>query len=341
MTLEEKIAQIENIYIETRKIKEIMEDIDEAILVGKASNYASQPICTLVMGLSGVGKTSLKEHFEKKYPRKTIVDEDKEQVIVPILSTTLTDDKNPKAAPGKMLRDLGDLLQGAKGTRSELGDRFTAQINDAQTQAIFIDEFQHAFEGASESRKGSAANWIKTLINQTKRPVVLFGLPWCIELLAQSSELRNRFDNIHYLEEYDQEDEMFADWLELLEQVEKQLPFDKPSNLSNPELALRILALTGGNISRLMKKLIKPAARKALMSGEDCIGVHRLLAAARKHMSVPEDYNPLSSKIDIDNIEVKHFLTYEEQRRFKDKKESRKYVEVGKDDSLADVFRPR
>ncbi len=41
MCLEDKIAQIENIYIETKKIEEIMEDIEEAILVGRASNYAS------------------------------------------------------------------------------------------------------------------------------------------------------------------------------------------------------------------------------------------------------------------------------------------------------------
>lgn len=32
MTLEEKIAQIESIFIETAKIKEIMEDIEEAML---------------------------------------------------------------------------------------------------------------------------------------------------------------------------------------------------------------------------------------------------------------------------------------------------------------------
>tara|TARA_R110002167_G_scaffold298619_10_gene502946 strand:- start:2141 stop:2758 length:618 start_codon:yes stop_codon:yes gene_type:complete len=173
MTIEEKIEVIETIYIETAKITEIMEDIEEAMLVGRSSNYHSQPSCILIMGLSGVGKTSLREHFERKYPRSNYRDEEKEQNLIPILSTTLTDDKNPKAAPGKMLRDLGDELDGRLGSRAELGDRFVGQIIDANTEAIFIDEFQHAFEGGGENRKGSAANWIKTLINQTKRPVVL------------------------------------------------------------------------------------------------------------------------------------------------------------------------
>ena len=70
MTLEEKIAQIESIFIETAKIKEIMEDIEEAMLVGRASNYFSQPSCTLVMGLSGVGKTSLAESIARATGRK-------------------------------------------------------------------------------------------------------------------------------------------------------------------------------------------------------------------------------------------------------------------------------
>jgi hypothetical protein len=341
MTLEEKISQIENIYIETTKIKEIMEDIEEAILVGRASHYSSQPICTLVMGLSGVGKTSLREHFERKYPRSVYRDDEKEHPIVPILSTTLTDDKNPKAAPGKMLRDLGDELEGKFGSRAELGDRFVFQIKAVKTEAIFIDEFQHAFEGGGEDKKGSVANWIKTLINQTKRPVVLFGLPWCIDILNESSELKNRFDNIHILEEYDKEKDSFEDWLNLLKGVEQQLPFDASSNLTEPEFSLRLLALTGGNISRLMKKLIKPAARKAIMSNENYIAHHRLLAAAKKHMGIPEEYNPISKNVKINEINIKHFLTKNESKRYVDKKESRTYVTVSSSDTLADIFRSK
>ena len=350
MKLEDKLANIETIYIETSKIKEIMEDIEEAILVGRSSNYFSQPSCILVMGLSGVGKTSLREHFERKYPRNTYRDEEKEQTLVPILSTTLTDDKNPKAAPGKMLRDLGDELEGKLGSRAELGDRFVRQIKDAKTEAIFIDEFQHAFEGGGENRKGSAANWIKTLINQTKRPVVLFGMPWCIDILEQSSELKNRFDYVHLLDEFDTETESFAEWLKLLDGIDKKLPLEQSSNLSDPKFAYRLLALSGGNLSRLMKKIIKPAARKAAIGNESNIGLHRLLAAAKKHLGVPEEFNPLAQDIPLDTIVIKHFLTPEESERFAGKKRTRTYEIIpsnddseddSNDDSLADVFRPK
>jgi hypothetical protein len=49
MTIEEKIEVIETIYIETAKITEIMEDIEEAMLVGRSSNYHSQPSCTVMV----------------------------------------------------------------------------------------------------------------------------------------------------------------------------------------------------------------------------------------------------------------------------------------------------
>ncbi len=291
------------------------------------------------MGLSGVGKTSLREHFEKKYPRSTFRDSEKEHPIIPILSTTLTDDKNPKAAPGKMLRDLGDELEGKFGSRAELGDRFVHQVKEVNTEAIFIDEFQHAFEGGSQNKKGGAANWIKTLINLTKRPVVLFGMPWCIDIINESSELTNRFDYIHSLDEYDKDS--FKEWVALLEQVEVQLPFNVSSNLAEKETALRLLALTGGNISRLMKKLIKPAARKAIMANEDKIGHHRLLAAAKKHLGVPEEYNPISKNIPIDDVNINHFLTKDESKRYIDRNPDRSYVTVSSQDSLADIFRSK
>jgi hypothetical protein len=349
MTIEEKLAIIETIYIETAKIQEIMEDIEEAMLVGRSSNYFSQPSCTLIMGLSGVGKTSLREHFERKYPRSIYRDEEKEQTVIPILSTTLTDDNNPKAAPGKMLRDLGDALEGKLGSRAELGDRFVGQIQDAKTEAIFIDEFQHAFEGGGENRKGGAANWIKTLINQTKRPVVLFGMPWCIDILEKSSELKNRFDYVHLLDEFGAETESFKEWLKLLEGIDKKLPFEQHSNLSDPKFAYRLLALSGGNLSRLMKKVIKPAARKAAIGNESNIGLHRLLAASKKHLGIPEEFNPLAPNIPLDKIEVKHLLTPEEDEHFKGHNSARNYVIVSSgdnsgnesNDSLADIFRPK
>lgn len=88
-----------------------------------------------------------------------------------------------------------------------------------------------------------------------------------------------------------------------------------------------------------MKKLIRPAARRAVMSGEECIGLHQLLAAAKKHLSVPEEYNPLSNSIDVDSLKMTHFLTESEFERLKIKNPNRTYESMGNGDSLADVFR--
>ena len=182
---------------------------------------------------------------------------------------------------------------------------------------------------------------------------VLFGMPWCDEILDKSSELKNRFDNIHLLDEFGKEFDSFTEWQKLLGELDNKLPFEKSSNLSEREFAYRLLALTGGNLSRLMKKVIKPAARKAVIANENNIGLHRLLAAAKKHLGVPEEFNPLAQNILIDSIKINHFLTAEENERFKDKKSSRNYIVISSSDesknkpknelnhSLADVFRPK
>lgn len=337
--IEEKIAQLETIFAKTQQLNEIIEDIEEAILVGKASNYVSQPISTLILGLSGVGKTTLMEHFKSKYPQTVYRDDEKEQEIIPIVSTTLTDDKNPRAAPGKMLRDIGDPLKGEKGTRSVLGDRYVGLTKDLETKCIFIDEFQHAFSVSNDNQKAGAADWIKNLINQSKIPVVLFGMPWCLDIIKRSSEMSNRFDNIHHIDTFGREEESFAEWIELLRQIDEQLPFDNKANLDDPQFALRLMTLTGGNLSKLMKKVIKPAARKAIFANENSLGVHRLLAAARKHLGVPEEYNPLSNNIAIDTLKVKHFLTEEEDTFFKDRKKTRVYFTLSDENDLSKIFR--
>ena len=53
---------------------------------------------------------------------------------------------------------------------------------------------------------------------------VLFGMPWCDEILDKSSELKNRFDNIHLLDEFGKEFDSFTEWQKLLGELDNKLP---------------------------------------------------------------------------------------------------------------------
>ncbi|MEI6893604.1 MAG: hypothetical protein V5789_03030 [Colwellia sp.] len=65
-TIDEKIRQIENIFVETPQIKEIFEDIDEAMDTARIIDYKKQPTSILITAQSGMGKTTIFDHYLAK-----------------------------------------------------------------------------------------------------------------------------------------------------------------------------------------------------------------------------------------------------------------------------------
>ena len=300
--IDEKIRQIENIFVETPKIKEIFEDIDEAMDTARIIGYSTQPTSILITAQSGMGKTTIFQNYLTKYPRYKAEDRD----IVPILATTLLDDKSPKGAPGHMLRDLGDWLEGKGGTRGELTDRFVVQVNEAKVESIFIDEFQNAIENGTDTIIWNTSEWIKTLVNLSQRPVVLFGMPYSKQVIDANIALINRFPIIHHIEEYD--GESAEEWNDFLAEVDTKLPFEHKTNLDDPELSMRLMCAAGGNLGRLMKQIIRPAARKAVREGANQLTVEHMMKSLLKMQGTPIESNPLNPDVPLDSLEVIHLI---------------------------------
>ncbi|MBL4941598.1 MAG: TniB family NTP-binding protein [Colwellia sp.] len=328
----EKIKQIESVFVETPIIKEIMADIDDAMETASIVGYLKQPDSILITGQSGMGKTTIFEHFLSKYPRV----QEEECDIVPILASTLLDDKSPKGAPGHMLRDLGDWLEGKGGTRGELTDRFVVQCNGAKVEAIFIDEFQNAIENGTDNIIWNTSEWIKTLINLTGRPVCLFGMPYSRQVIEANIALINRFPLIHHIEEYDSGTS--NEWLDFLEAVDKQLPFEKKTNLALPDLGLRLMCAAGGNLGRLMKRIIRPAAKAAVKDGSKALTHQHLFKAAKKRLKLSDNENPLNLDISLNNFEVVHVIAESQYHKPFSRNPKWKYSQISTEESLGSVL---
>jgi len=327
-----KIEQIENIFVETSIIKEIMADIDEAMETAKIIGYSKQPTSILITGQSGMGKTTIFDHYLSKHPRVVMDDRD----VVPILASTLLDDKSPKGAPGHMLRDIGDWLEGKGGTRGELTDRFVVQCEGAKVESIFIDEFQNAIENGTDTIIWNTSEWIKTLVNLTKRPVVLFGMPYSKQVIDSNIALISRFPIIHHIEEYDEK--TAGEWLDFLKDVDSQLPFTTKANLDDPELGIRLMCAAGGNLGRLMKRIIRPAAKTAVREGADKISHEHLFKACSKMLGFTKAENPLNNDINLDELEVVHLIAETQYHKPYSRNENWKYKQVSSSESLSSVL---
>lgn len=325
---EERSIQIGQVFVPSESLQEIINDIKESRTLAKEVGYDEQPDSILIVGESGVGKTELLKRYVTQFPRYAATNqEDIPCDIVPIVSVSLPDDASGRAAPVEILKALGGEADQPKGTRAELNRRFCNRAKDSKVELIVIDEFHHAFSNITSVQLKSAADWIKNLINKTGVPVVLMGLPICLEILQRHPELRNRFSIVHHIERFSLAD--INKWRVFLKKLDRGLGFKFLTGLDEPELALRLLALSGGLLTVLMKKIIRPAARMALDDGEEYVAVEKMLSASSKRLNIQVCDNPLSQE----NFSHEDVLT-----RIQNNEKELKTNRISSGNKIGDIF---
>lgn len=142
------------------------------------------------MGRPGVGKTSLAEYYMKDYPR---VDSD-ERVTVPILYLKIEVPATPKGLVSSLLDALGDPAA-EKGNIGSQTRRLRKFLKELKTELIILDEFQHFIDKDSLKILKTVSDWLKLLIDNSKIPVVLMGMPYSHIILDTrgNEQLKRRF----------------------------------------------------------------------------------------------------------------------------------------------------
>jgi archaellum biogenesis ATPase FlaH len=180
-----RITDIENIYIVYPRLQKILDVIDE---IFELSGISSEPNCLFITGHSGVGKTRLIEHYLSNHPRVELAD----RTSVPVFSVEIPSQTSIKDLASTMLSAIGD-PNPAVGTKVTMTNKLYKLLSSCYVKLIIIDEFQHLIHNASDKKFDDVANWLKGLINHTKIPIVLLGLPESEEILIRNSQLRRRF----------------------------------------------------------------------------------------------------------------------------------------------------
>ena len=241
-----QIRQVKNIFVNYPQCQAIIDEIEQCRLLSPLGN---EPDCLLVTGDAGSGKTTIIEHYCRAF---TPVEEP-ERTVIPVVATIIPSPTTPKQVAQQLLNELGDPLAG-RGNIGELGFRLTQLLINCRVQLIILDEFQHLIETDSEHVLSKVANWIKTLINLTKIPVILFGMPWSDYVLETDRQLNRRYSTHRHLKPF-QISTDFNYYRQFLHSVEQALPLKCDPHLADYEIAFRLFAASNGNIGKLMKLL--------------------------------------------------------------------------------------
>jgi hypothetical protein len=139
-----------------------------------------------------------------------------------------------------------------------------------QTKMLIIDEFQHLGSGTPLNRK-ALTNTIKSIGEDCGLAVVVFGVPYGIELITKDPQLTRRFEQ-RGIEPWT----YGVESCELLDNMEALLPLRKRSNIGhNPELVDAILELGDGVIGHI-RDVVVDAARTAIATGREVIDIQTL-----------------------------------------------------------------
>ncbi|WP_047237041.1 TniB family NTP-binding protein [Chromobacterium subtsugae] len=259
-----------------------------------------EPLCMIVTGESGVGKSTLiRAILDLHNPT-----EHEEFTEKPIIVASIPLPSTIKALYSELLMALGAGFP-ERGSIEEKRIKLLELLRRCKTRLIILDEFQHLVERGTRPRIEAVADAIKTLINQSGIPIILVGIPSALSVLEYSTQLAGRFPLRSHIRPFDWLNRP-QEFVKLLTYYEKALPFDMPSGLADDWNPARIYLATGGYF-RLFTSLIREAARTALMQDSPRIEVEHL---ATSFDTVLRDARRLrGNPFRMDNREIEQWVS--------------------------------
>ena len=243
----ERLLIVNNVYADYPLFDEIMEDI-ERCHDSPNLKKKNDPDCFFLTGCTGAGKTTIYETYVQDYP----IREEEDGTVVPVVCAVIPPPATIKGLVEVLLEQLGDPVP-KKGTTIKKTSRLYKCLKDCKVELIFLDEFHHFIDSDSKKVLKNVCDWLKTLIVNTKIPVILFGMPESEKIMTVDNlQLSRRFNYRHSLIPFPNDDSGLELFRKFLSDIESQLPLANKSNLAEKSMSERIYYATDGTIAHVM-----------------------------------------------------------------------------------------
>ncbi|WP_227243271.1 TniB family NTP-binding protein [Paraburkholderia caribensis] len=247
----------------------------------------------MLLGESGVGKSTLLAHYVGKHPRI----EHEEITEIPVLHAVLGQSPTPKNMASTLLKALGDPKWHA-GKEQELTERLTLLIEECRVRLVVIDETNHLIDRGGEKTLHTAADWLKGLVNETRVSFVLAGIPRTRRLLDTNDQLRERFREVLEINRFSVENTSavreFRSALKAFKGYFRDLP---TVDISGKDIARLFAFATDGRL-RDIRRLLVRAVQLAYEQSVPGLTVAVLAQAFRAviYPGSPDERNPFHEK---------------------------------------------
>jgi hypothetical protein len=157
-----------------------MDEIDDLRIHGRVATHGET---RLLIGPTGVGKSALLHRYASNFPSKQTAT----GRHTPVLIVDAPDKCTMKELAQQILRGLNDPAP-TQGTQSGMVDRIVLHFQRQQVELLIIDESQQVttIDGFV------VGNFIKNLLNRTKQPILIAGLPSVSNLEEMNQQFGDR-----------------------------------------------------------------------------------------------------------------------------------------------------
>lgn len=265
LPIRERLAYVESMRIWYPR----MTNIFEAVRTNHDLNTLSaEPQCLMVVGPTGVGKSTLLNSYANLYPRQVLATTTR----LPVLKITVPAKATIRNFATKLLFAVGDPLAD-RGTIGSQELRLLRYMEDCQVELLIVDDLQHFVDRDSERVLHDVSNWLKNLVKERHVACVIAGLPESEQVLLANPQLGRLFGDPYPLQPFTWDakyPETIQEFRAFLETLETLLPLPQPFHLAAMDTAWRCFVASDGCMAHLMN-LMRRAAQYAIQQTQPAL----------------------------------------------------------------------
>lgn len=206
---------------------------------------SSEPDPLVVLGETGLGKSTLLKHLLGKHPRI----EHETFSEIPVLYVEVPARSTIPRLSGEMLKSIGLPFQ-IKGDDGEAA--LVTLIRECRIRLVILDEMNHLVDRGRSRTHYNVGDWVKQMSHKAGAAFLLAGTPRAANLLKTNEQLGDRFAEVVHLRPLAEKEFSAA-----LKVFQSHLNSVDAVDLTSPALLKMMAFATGGRLRAIRRLLVR------------------------------------------------------------------------------------